>query len=142
MSAFSGCFSLAMIDLPSNLTSIGDYAFVNRGLVTIDVPEGVTRIGVRAFQYNSELAEVVLHDGLSVIDTAVFFACSRMVSITIPQSVTKIDLNAFYGCSSVDEIICFATTPPTIVNQNAFNNYDATLNVRANNIAAYDTFGK
>jgi len=70
--AFSGTISLRSINLPSSLRSIDRLAFMNSGLQSIVIPEGMRRIGPEAFASARELN-----------------------SITIPNSVTSIGVGAF-----------------------------------------------
>ena len=80
--AFSRCFGLTSITIPSSVTSIGNNAFSNRsGLTSITIPSSVTSIG----------------DGA-------FFYCTGLTSITIPSSVTSIGGSAFSSCSGLTSI--------------------------------------
>ena len=67
------------IDIPSSVTSIGDYAFSNcSGLTSIAIPNSVTSIGRSAFR-----------------------GCSGLTSVTIPNSVTSIRDEAFCNCDNL-----------------------------------------
>lgn len=88
---FYGLNRLENILLPSNVVSIGDYAFYNLGLISITIPNSVMSIGNYAF-----------------------YVCSRLKSITISNGVTSIGDYAFYGCSGLTSITCEAVNPPSI----------------------------
>ena len=63
-------------DIPSSVTSIGDWAFYDcSSLTSINIPNSVTSIG-----------------------TFAFYGCSALTSITIPNSVTSIGSYAFSDC--------------------------------------------
>ena len=50
LNIFQGCSSLTSVTIPSNITSIGDYAFLScRGLTSVTIGNSVTRIGRYAF---------------------------------------------------------------------------------------------
>ena len=50
--AFSNCISLTSITIPESVTSIGNSAFSScRSLTSITIPSSVTSIGERAFGY-------------------------------------------------------------------------------------------
>lgn len=66
--------TLHTIELPSRLTSIGDFAFARSGLTSVNIPEGVTDIGYAAFYH-----------------------CNQLADVTIPTTVSHIDLGAFEG---------------------------------------------
>ena len=69
-------------NIPSSVTSIGDYAFDNcTSLTRIEIPSSVTSIGREAFE-----------------------KCERLTSIEIPSSVTSIGWNAFAYCTSLTDI--------------------------------------
>ena len=51
-----------------------------------------------------------------------FYNCTRLTgTLTLPNSITSIGSYAFYGCSGLTSITIEATTPPILINLNAFN---------------------
>ena len=80
--AFGNCENLIKIEIPSNVTSIGNFAFSwCSNLTQIEIPESVTEIGSHAF-----------------------FNCSILTQISIPNSVTSIGSHAFAGCNNLNQI--------------------------------------
>lgn len=53
--AFNGCESLKKVVLPSTMTYIGGYVFVDTALESIVIPESVSSIGNYAFGYSSNI---------------------------------------------------------------------------------------
>jgi hypothetical protein len=51
-SAFENCTQLENIIIPRSVTSIGEKAFYEAGLVSITIPNGVTSIGKDAFHFD------------------------------------------------------------------------------------------
>lgn len=87
------------------VTIIGKSAFfeARRGLESVTIPNGVTRIGNSAF-YNCEwLKNVTIPDSVTQIDAGAFVAC-RLQNITIPAGVTKIGNNAFRDCGGFPSV--------------------------------------
>ena len=56
--AFMSCSYFEHIDLPESIEKIGDYAFSSCNFSTICIPAGVQNIGMGAFAYNYNLADV------------------------------------------------------------------------------------
>ena len=97
--AFSGCYNLSAITLPSTVAMIGDYAFENcSSLQNIVIPPGVTTIGHYAFRY-SGLTEADLPYSVATIGALAFGDCDNLVSVYIHASVTNINGNAFTGAA-------------------------------------------
>ncbi|MBR2744789.1 MAG: leucine-rich repeat protein, partial [Clostridia bacterium] len=72
-------------------SSIGDYP--------------VIRIGNNAFFRSRNIIQnVVLEDGIRIIEENAFYACDKLKSITFPDSITRISENAFGRCSSLEEV--------------------------------------
>ena len=88
--------------LPSNLTSIGAYAFHScSNLALTSLPSGVTNIGTYAFYNCGNLALTSLPSGVTSIDAYSFCNCSSLALTSLPSGVTSIGNNAFYGCSNL-----------------------------------------
>ncbi|MBR6547931.1 MAG: leucine-rich repeat protein [Clostridia bacterium] len=60
-------------------------------LTEYTVPQGVTTIGVYAFDGCKKLTSVTLPEGLVIIKESAFGGCNGLQSVTIPQSVTTIE---------------------------------------------------
>ncbi|MCR5361534.1 MAG: leucine-rich repeat domain-containing protein [Bacteroidales bacterium] len=103
--AFSGCSGLTSIEIPSSVTSIGQYAFEGcSGLTSIEIPSSVTSIGNYAFYKCTGLTNATIPSSVTSIGRCAFYRCSRLTSIEIPSSVTSIGRSAFYGCSGLTSI--------------------------------------
>ncbi|MED9897714.1 MAG: leucine-rich repeat domain-containing protein [Prevotella sp.] len=103
--AFQGCSGLAIVTLPSSVTSIGRYAFQGcSGLASVTLPSSVTSIGWYAFEGCSGLASVTLPSSVTYIGGYAFSGCSGLTSVTLPSSVTSIDGRAFSGCSGLTSV--------------------------------------
>jgi len=97
--AFTKCYDLTSITIPSSVTSIGAYAFDGcSNLTSIMLPMGVWYIGFCAFRDCSSLMSITIPNGVTSIGHFAFDGCTSLASITIPESVTSIG-NAFEDCS-------------------------------------------
>ena len=68
------------------------------------IPDGVTRIGAKAFFSCRSLTSITIPDSMTSIGDSAFYECKSLTSITIPDSVTSIGRYAFYGCTSLTSI--------------------------------------
>lgn len=94
-------------------------SLIDRSITRIEVPDGITSIGKKAFYECSELITVVLHNG--VIDTQLqsFALCTSLKNINFPDSVTTIGAQTFYNCSSLENVIL--PSGIKVINSLAFN---------------------
>ena len=99
--------SITTINMPNEMTKIGDYAFYKCTEVTsINMPTTLTAIGEKAFAQDTKLA----------------------CGIILPASMTTIASRAFFNCQAVTAFHIEATTPPTIPND-AFERTTAPIHV-------------
>lgn len=107
----------AKVEIPDEIddkavTSIGRYAFSNKSIVSISMPDSITTIRWGAFANCGAIADVKLSANLRTIEGYVFYNCGNIESIEMPESVTSIGEHAFYGCKSIKELTLF----PNITN--------------------------
>ena len=85
--------------LPSDLTTIGEYAFYNcTNLALTSLPNGITSIGANAFRNCTNLALTSLPSELTSIGTYAFQNCSRLALTSLPDGLTNIPNYGFQGC--------------------------------------------
>ena len=102
---FSGCTSLASIELPSTLTSIGSSCFYGcKSLTSITLPNSVTSIEYHCFSGCTSLTSITIPNSVTSIESSLFQNCTSLTSITIPNSVTSIGSSCFSGCTSLASI--------------------------------------
>ena len=105
------------------VTSIGNNAFYDCNLTSINIPNSVTSIGEYAFTGCSALTSINIPNSVTSIGNNAFERCSGLISLTIPESVTSIGDYAFYNCSQLNEITCLNPIPP-IIAEKTFNYRD------------------
>ena len=115
---FSGCTSLAEIDIPDSVTSIGRFAFSNcTSLESITIGSGVESLGDEWIASCRRLANITVspdNKTYSSVDGVLFNKDksellaypigNKRSSYTIPDGVTKIDQKAFYGCRYIESL--------------------------------------
>jgi hypothetical protein len=83
------------------------------------IPDNVTSIGERAFDYCTNLTSITIPDSVTSIGVKAFLGCFSLTSITIPDSVTSIGDDAFTGCSSLTSV----TLPATLFVEENYSDY-------------------
>ena len=93
------------VNIPNGVTSIKVRAFFGcASLASITIPDSVTSIEGYAFSECTSLESITIPDSVTSITDGAFEYCTSLVSITIPDSVTSIGIGAFMNCSSLANI--------------------------------------
>jgi len=112
--AFYDCYSLASLQMGTNVVSIGDYAFNSCfSLTSLTIPNRVTSIGVGAFEFCGSLTNVTMGMNVTSIGDYAFASCSVLTGITFPNSVANVGNDAFNYCGSLTNVT-FGTNVTTI----------------------------
>ena len=146
--AFSGCHSLKVVSIPSSMRRMAststqpifkqcdaidsiywnaykcpDIPFLsasNKGIRVVEFGDSIQNIPNKFCQSFSNLAKVILPEGLQSIEEYAFYSCKKLSTVEIPDSVTDIGQYAFNSCSNLAEVYCHAMTPPSL-GSNAFS---------------------
>lgn len=87
------------------VTWIGGDAFAyNNCLVSVELPETVSKLCNGVFRYCTKLEKVNLPQNLTFLEGFMFWECSSLKSIEIPSGVKNIGDRAFWNCSSLKAI--------------------------------------
>ena len=115
--AFCGCTALTSVTIGDHVESIGGCAFdncTNAGFISLNIPNSVQSIESCAFSNN------------------------HLLTVSLGTGLTEIWQEAFMQCTDLKYIACYATTPPTIANANAFSGVTPTaIYVPTASIATY-----
>ena len=74
---------------------------VPQSLSKVTIPSGVTVIGLYAFMDCNHLTNVTIPEGVKIVGVEAFKNCSNLTQVTIPESVTFIAERLFAGCTSL-----------------------------------------
>lgn len=124
---------LISVDIPNTVTKIEKYAFSScQSLESVTIPESVMLIENNAFQGCPKLQSIVLPSSITNISASLFYNCTGLKSITIPNTVEGIGSSAFEGCSSLSSI----TIPESVtsIGSRAFCNAGLTTIVLPNSL--------
>lgn len=73
---------------------IGEYAFYQKDLISVDIPDSIKIVGNAAFAGNTQLTHIELGNGVEHIGEAAFHY-SGVTDLIIPESVITIESDAF-----------------------------------------------
>lgn len=101
---FYGFNNLYNIKIPHGVQSIGQYAFAESSLKSIEIPNTVNRIFDDAFKDCEKLISVDIQEGVTKIGRSAFSYCEKLISVSIPDTVTELD-DAFFHCLSLENVV-------------------------------------
>ncbi|MBO4721270.1 MAG: leucine-rich repeat protein [Prevotella sp.] len=97
--AFNRCEGITSVSFPSTLKSIGDNAFANTGLKSVDITKGLTTINSGAFMNCANLTSVTIPEGVETIGGSAFCK-TGLTSLKLPSTIRSMS-QSFYGCESL-----------------------------------------
>ena len=90
------------VNIKDGVTGIGSRAFSGcKSLTSVTIPGSVTHIGNSAFSWCESLTRVTIPDSVTSIGAEAFYRCKSLTEVTIPGSVAGIGAQAFWGCDSL-----------------------------------------
>ena len=93
--AFKGCTSLARMNIPKSLESVGGWAFAQTAITEMVFPDTLKNFEYGAFNSCIKLEKVVLSDKIVYIDKDTFSNCKKIAKVTIPSPDVDINIKAF-----------------------------------------------
>ena len=120
--AFRGCASVVTINLPDNVTAIGDNAFENcKMLAEVDIP--------------------VDSRHLVSIGSFAFAGCESLKTVPLPEQVQQIGVGALYGCNGLTNITLrfLGSTPGDDGDEKVSHIFNGTLPTSLKSIALIDS---
>ncbi|MBQ4268156.1 MAG: leucine-rich repeat protein, partial [Clostridia bacterium] len=86
------------LTIPDSVKYIGEYAFYKTTqMASLKLGTGMVSVGVNAFAHGKILRNVIISEGLEVIDNYAFQACSRLKLDKLPSTLKRIGTYAFEG---------------------------------------------
>jgi hypothetical protein len=117
--AFDGRSDLIYLFIPSCITSIGEYAFIDCGNnIKVEIPDLEAWCKVKLGNEHSsplssakafysggkEIKDLVIPNGVEAISSFVFYQCRSITSLTIPGDVKTIGSSSFEDCTGLTSI--------------------------------------
>lgn len=104
-SAFEECANLEEFFLGSNLSEIDNRAFKKcSSLFSIDIPDNVTKIGEEVFSY-TKLYNFYIPDNVIGIGKNTLLGCEDIRTISVGAKISEIAGSSLWGCNQLDSLI-------------------------------------
>lgn len=71
---------------------------------TVTIPEGIKTIGRKCFA-ETNVEEIILPEGIEVIDAEAFAYCKKLRKINFPETLNVIECGAFRACFALETVI-------------------------------------
>lgn len=104
MGACASCSRLENVSFSDNLRSIGDFAFADCDLKSLDFGESLIEIGVAAFHGCYKIEELNIPDNVTDISDFAFFQCENLKKVTLGENTQRIGKGAFSQCIYLENI--------------------------------------
>lgn len=129
LNAFRLCKNLKKAVISDKVTDMNEFTFAwCESLKEVDLPAGISRIGISAFQGCNSLESIYIPDKVSIIDEQAFSKCTALKNVRLSDSMYWLSNECFDGCESLTEIDVPASVE--IIDAMAFSNCTALKEVR------------
>ena len=103
-SEYNNFNQMVTIEIPDSVTKIGNNAFQGcAGLRAINIPDSVVKIGEEAF-LESGLTSISLPDNLKKVPEGIFERCNKLITVELGENTESIGSWAFWQCTSLKNI--------------------------------------
>ena len=93
--AFAHCTSLTAADLPPKLSYLGASCFEDTGILDVDIPETIIRIGERCYNDCILLHSLHLPDTQPILGNNCFAGCTSLKAVSIPTTWSRLSDGMF-----------------------------------------------
>ena len=113
--AFQSCDNIKEITIPASVREIGQDAFTLSGIEKLVIkdlaawcgvkkPGGFISSNTKVFLNDEEIKDLVIPDGVKIIEPNTFNRFKSIETVYIPESVDSIGDNAFIGCTDITKV--------------------------------------
>ena len=97
-------FQITICTIIEGTKIICDHAFLDRNILSVQIPESVMAIGKEAFCHCHRLESITIPEGVNMIGDYAFANCYKLATIHLPESLNVIGDDIFSGCNRLSEI--------------------------------------
>lgn len=97
-------FYIYNINKTAKIYGKGTIGGISKDTKNVIIGEGITEIGLMAFNEYENLESVEISEGVEKIGDMAFKGCSKLVNVELPKSLKFIGTRAFAGCESLENI--------------------------------------
>lgn len=97
-------YGVTTVVVPEGVVKIGSKAFHSSDVMSVILPTSLRSIGDEAFLESRQLEEITFAEGLETIGFCAFFLCTSLTVVTLPSTVTHIESAAFSFCRQLISI--------------------------------------
>ena len=135
--AFKG-YHFQSVDLPEGLLAINLKAFESCSISTLSLPSSLKMIGQEAFMLTTSLKEISVPEGVISIEYAAFRDCWDLETLRLPSTLKSIDYDVIFNCNNLKSVYS-AMTDPIDVTENTFASVSnsVTLYVPKGSVSKY-----
>lgn len=125
----TGVLKITGVGAMNDYLYVGDAPWYSKksAIVSVEIYEGVTSVGIGAFEGCSNITSVTLGNSITSIKKAAFYKCKSITSVIMGAGITSIEERAFEGCET-KKVIWLTNTPPS-----GYTEISSTINYVANN---------
>ena len=91
--------------IPDDVVEIGGDAFIDSGVVHLEVPDSIKVIHNSAFSGITSLKSIKICDGVTSLPDRCFQNCESLEEVSFPESIDTIGSLCFAGCTKLEEIV-------------------------------------
>lgn len=114
------------VDIPASVESIERFAIFYSKAKSLTVPSTLKKIGRESIYFCQELTQIVIEEGLEVIDNYAFNGCSALTEMHLPSSLKTIGCAIFVNCSGLQHAYIDQASPLFQSRDNMLFSKDAT----------------
>ena len=91
--------------IPEGIRSIGNGAFIGRGLESVQLPSTLEKIGADAFRDCSYMSRIDIPNSVTTIGKRAFWGCTSLKNIHFPRALKVIKEGTFRECGFVEVVL-------------------------------------